>query len=146
MITVGIDWGKYGAVCILSQYKEIYSLQEYDLFHILDQLDKDAIVFIERPFVGKATNGMTGFLINYGRIIGYLKAKNIVVNEITPKTWISFFNLKKEGKNKPSIEFINRFYPQFLPLIPNHIKNKSSIEGIYDSICISLYGQEFINK
>jgi hypothetical protein len=144
MIICGVDPGKTGAYCAISEQGTIIAYEVFTdwtafaNFMLLHKPDM-RLCGLEKPHAAPAAGRVASWNFaehcgGYKSLLEYLKIPHVSVD---PASWqpkiLGKFN-KGESK-KASVEYINRRYPEL------NLKQKD--HGISDSICISLFTSKF---
>ena len=115
MISIGIDPGINGGVCILDSKprnttinadkcpKTVKDMADYLSLHVWDSKQSLCIIEKVHSFPGQGVVSTFTFGKNYGQWLGILASLDIPYIEVPPKNWMKFYGAmpkdKKERKN-----------------------------------------------
>jgi hypothetical protein len=115
MISIGIDPGINGGVCILDSKprnttihvdkcpKTVKDMADYLSLHVWDSKQSLCIIEKVHSFPGQGVVSTWTFAKNYGQWLGILASLDIPYIEVPPKNWMKFYGAmpkdKKERKN-----------------------------------------------
>ena len=146
MSVVGIDPGlKGGVACILPRAVHAFPMplvgSDINVSLLVRWLDSwnPIVAVIERqqsmPKQGVASTFKTG--LNFGVLIGALKARQIPIELVTAPTWKRTVLAGTARDKKAAIEHCARRFPQ-IELIPE--RGRTPHDGIADALCIAEFG------
>lgn len=149
---LSIDPGRYGALTIIDD-KEFHSFHiPYDTNGIdMVELGKtftymhlhwDGSIIIEkqRAYRSMGIKALESFLVNYGKLVGYLESQFFNITFIEPTDWINYHYGSKRPKGYCKAWNISKaiqLYPDFNKRTIG--ENKGYLEGIADTILMYNY-------
>ena len=147
MVTIGIDPGKYGCICILDSDSHFYydlDLSE-DVYNDLRTIKKhwnEAHIFLETTYIqGRATRGLMSFLHGRGTLYG---ACSILwpgcVHDVRPQEWQKPYDAPSEYKARK--EYFVEIAMEKFPEADIKTKNKDRTSGRADATFIAYYGKQ----
>lgn len=156
-LTIGIDPGITGAICVLAdgEIADVMDMPTLDVrgrdrvcARVFENIiascyfaypGADVHVVTEIPFARPGESSMaaqrTG--LNYGILLGVIQAKQTAYTEITPQRWKKHFNLIGRDKNESRVLCLRQWGEQVGMYL-----DKKKHHGRADAILIARYGYE----
>ena len=148
MFIIGIDPGFNGAIAILSTKSELYSVvdipilkngkkKEIDISEVVDIFStySKKHIFIEdvHAMPGQGVTSMFTFALNYGLLLGAIKALKIPFTKVIPQRWKKSTMDGMPKEKGSSVIRVKQIYPGWQTIRKND-------DGRADAILIGVYG------
>lgn len=143
---IGIDPGAKGAVCAMhADGHELFAFDDDDPLSVLGAVLADYAVeqaYLERvsPMPGNGTASMFKFGETFGKIQGWLRARFIPYELVSPRVWQKLLHVGTSGDDPKarSLQAARQLFPSAELVRP---KCRKPHDGLVDALLIAEYGR-----